>query len=377
MQTETQHALDSIKQSVELLKRHLNLEEARTRILKIEETSSAVGFWNDQKNAQNLMREKTMLENKIQSINDLENGLNDQLEMLQLANDEQDQELISEIEKAIKNLSVVAGKKQIETLLSGEADKNNCFVEIHPGAGGTEAQDWAAMLFRMYTRWAEQRGFKVEVIDETDGEEAGIKSATIRIIGDCSYGWMKTESGVHRLVRISPFDSSARRHTSFSSIWVYPEIDDNIEIDIEEKDLRIDTFRASGAGGQHVNTTDSAIRITHIPTNIIVQCQSDRSQHRNKATAMKMLRARLYELERSRIDLERSQDRKTKIGSGDRSERIRTYNFPQGRVTDHRINLTLYKLEEVLNGDLEEIINGLIAAERLEAITAYETNNEK
>ena len=362
MQTEIQHALDNIKQSIELLKRHLNLEEAQTRILRIEETSSAVGFWNDQKNAQNLMREKTTLENKIQSINDLENGLDDQLEMLQLANDEQDQELISEIEKAIKNLSVVAGKKQIETLLSGEADKNNCFVEIHSGAGGTEAQDWAAMLFRMYTRWAEQRGFKVEIIDETDGEEAGIKSATIRIIGDCSYGWMKTESGVHRLVRISPFDSSARRHTSFSSIWVYPEIDDNIEIDIEEKDLRIDTFRASGAGGQHVNTTDSAIRITHIPTNIIVQCQSDRSQHRNKATAMKMLRARLYEAELQKRENEATEGNSEKADNGWGSQ-IRSYVLhPYQMVKDLRTQVETGNTQAVLDGDIDEFIEAGLAA---------------
>ena len=362
MQAETQQALDAIKQTIELLKKHVNLEEALTRISQIEESSSEVNFWSDPKKAQNLMREKTMLENRIQNIGELENSLNDQLEMLQLASEEQDKELIDETEKAVRNLAIVAGKKQIETLLCGEADKNNCFVEIHSGAGGTEAQDWAAMLYRMYTRWAEQRGFRVEVIDEADGEEAGIKSATIRIIGDSTYGWMKTESGVHRLVRISPFDSSARRHTSFSSIWVYPEIDDNIEIAVEEKDLRVDTFRASGAGGQHVNTTDSAIRITHIPTNIIVQCQSDRSQHRNRATAMKMLRARLYEAELQKRENLITEGNAGKADNGWGSQ-IRSYVLhPYQMVKDLRTQVETGNTQAVLDGDIDEFIEAGLAA---------------
>ncbi len=362
MQAETYQALDAIKQTIELLKTHINLEEALIRISEIEQSSSEENFWNDQKTAQDLMREKTVLEARIKSIHELENGLNEQLEMLQLANEEQDKELITETEKVVQNLAIVAGKRQIETLLSGEADKNNCFVEIHSGAGGTEAQDWAAMLYRMYTRWAEQRGFRVEVIDETDGEEAGIKSATIRIIGDSTYGWMKTESGVHRLVRISPFDSSSRRHTSFSSIWVYPEIDDNIEIVIEEKDLRIDTFRASGAGGQHVNTTDSAIRITHIPTNIIVQCQSDRSQHRNRATAMKMLRARLYEAELQKRENLVTEGNSGKADNGWGSQ-IRSYVLhPYQMVKDLRTQIETGNTQAVLDGDIDEFIEAGLAA---------------
>ena len=362
MQAETQQALDAIKQSIELLKKHVNFEEALIRISKIEESSSEVNFWHDQKKAQNLMREKTLLETQLQSIGELENDLNEQIEMLQLANEEQDTEFIKETEKAVQNLAIIAEKKQRETLLSGEADKNNCFVEIHSGAGGTEAQDWAAMLYRMYKRWAEQRGFRVEIIDEAEGEEAGIKSATIRVVGDNSYGWMKTESGVHRLVRISPFDNSARRHTSFSSIWIYPEIDDNIEIDLEEKDLRIDTFRASGAGGQHVNTTDSAIRITHIPTNIIVQCQSDRSQHRNRATAMKMLRARLYEAELQKRENLITEGNAGKADNGWGSQ-IRSYVLhPYQMVKDLRTQVETGNTQAVLDGDIDEFIEAGLAA---------------
>ena len=362
MQAETQHSIDAIEQAIELLKKYVNWQKALDRISQIEESSSSTDFWTNQKNAQKLMREKTTLETQIQSIKEIEDGLTEQVEMLELANVEQDRDLIKETENAIQQLAVVAGKRQIAGLLSGEADKNNCFVEIHSGAGGTEAQDWAAMLLRMYMRWAERRGFKVEVIDEADGEEAGIKSATIRIIGDSSYGWMKIESGVHRLVRISPFDSSARRHTSFSSIWVYPEIDDNIEIDIEEKDLRVDTFRASGAGGQHVNTTDSAIRITHIPSNIIVQCQSDRSQHRNRATAMKMLRARLYEVELQKRENAATAGNANKADNGWGSQ-IRSYVLhPYQMVKDLRTQVETGNTQAVLDGDIDNFIEAGLAA---------------
>ncbi|MBT5573825.1 peptide chain release factor 2 [Alphaproteobacteria bacterium] len=362
MQAETQHSLDAIKQAIDLLKQHVDWQQALNRISEIEAKSSEPDFWNDQQTAQDLMREKTTLETQIQNIRELQDGLTEQLEMLELANDEQDEELIHETENSIKQLSLIAGKKQIASLLSGEADKNNCFVEIHSGAGGTEAQDWASMLLRMYIRWAEHRGFKVEVIDQADGEEAGIKSTTIRIAGDSSYGWMKTESGVHRLVRISPFDSSARRHTSFSSVWVYPEIDDNIDIEVEEKDLRVDTFRASGAGGQHVNTTDSAIRITHIPTNIIVQCQSDRSQHRNRATAMKMLRARLYELELQKRENAAIEGNASKAENGWGSQ-IRSYVLhPYQMVKDLRTQVETGNTQAVLDGDIDDFIEAGLAA---------------
>ena len=280
--------------------------------------------------------------------------------MIELGKAEGDSDIVSESEAALAALSETASRMEVETLLSGEADSNDCYIEVHAGAGGTESQDWTQMMQRMYLRWAEKKGYKASVIEQTNGDEAGLKSTTIEIKGHNAYGWGKTESGVHRLVRISPFDSNARRHTSFASVGCYPVIDDTIAIDVSESDVRIDTFRASGAGGQHVNTTDSAVRITHIPTNIAVQCQNQRSQHKNRAKAMLVMRARLFEAERQRVDDERAADRKSQVGSGDRSERIRTYNFPQGRVTDHRINLNLYKLGEVMEGSLDDVLGPLV-----------------
>jgi peptide chain release factor 2 len=244
---------------------------------------------------------------------------------------------------------------------------------VHAGAGGTESQDWAQMLLRMYTRWAEKHGFKIEYLEEQQGEEAGIKSATIQISGHNAYGWLKTEAGVHRLVRISPFDSNARRHTSFSSVQIFPVIDDSIKIDIKESDVRTDTMRSGGAGGQHVNKTESAVRVTHVPSGIVVMMQEDRSQHRNRAKALAVLRTRLYDFERHKQDAARAAERRGQVGTGDRSERIRTYNFPQGRVSDHRINLTLYKLPQILEGEaLGEIVDALVAHNQAEQLAAEE-----
>ena len=276
-----------------------------------------------------------------------------------MAEQENDKGLIDDAEKSIISLQEKSRIVQLEALLCGEVDGNNCFLEINAGAGGTESCDWANMVLRMYSRWANSRGFKTEVIEQSNGEEAGIKSTTIHIKGENAYGWAKTEQGVHRLVRISPFDSSARRHTSFCSVAVYPEIDDDINIEIKEKDLKIDTYRASGAGGQHINKTDSAVRITHLPSGLVVECQDDRSQHRNKAQAMSVLAAKIKDNQIQEQELKIASERKTLIGSGDRSERIRTYNFPQGRITDHRINLTLYKIDFIMDGDLNELIEAL------------------
>ena len=362
MQAETQHAVEAINAALSLLRTHIDVEASQARLAKLLEQIANPDFWNDQEIAQSVMQEKTYLENALNDLAKIEEGLAEQLDMIELGKEEGDQDIVAEAEAEIISLSIIAAKKQLESLLSGEADKNNCFLEIHPGAGGTEAQDWAAMLLRMYSRWAEARQFKLEVLEESDGDEAGIKSATLRVIGVNAYGWLKTESGVHRLVRISPFDSSARRHTSFASVWIYPEVDDNIEIEIAESDLRIDTYRASGAGGQHVNTTDSAIRITHVPTNIVVQCQSDRSQHRNRATALNMLKARLYELELQRRE-ESANDTnasKSDIGWGNQ---IRSYVLhPYQMVKDLRTQVETGNSQAVLDGDLDPFIEASLAA---------------
>jgi len=362
MQAEALAAIEAIKSAVELLRKHVGWDTALGRAAGLEAQISSPNFWDSQEIAQRVMREKTHLDQQIAAITELETQLQDQMDLIQLAEEENDTELVDEANAELARLAKIAEKKQLESLLSGEADANNCFIEIHPGAGGTEAQDWAAMLLRMYSRWAEARGFKLETIEESDGEEAGIKSATLRVTGVNAYGWMKTESGVHRLVRISPYDSSARRHTSFASAWVYPVVDDDIAIEVEDKDLRVDTYRASGAGGQHVNKTDSAIRITHIPTNIVVQCQNDRSQHRNRATAMNMLKARLYELELQKREQAANDaaSAKTDIGWGNQ---IRSYVLhPYQMVKDLRTNVEKGNANGVLDGDLDEFVEASLAA---------------
>jgi peptide chain release factor 2 len=278
-----------------------------------------------------------------------------------LGEEEGDTAIVAEAEAELGKIAEKLKKLELESLLSGEADGNDCFIEIHPGAGGTESQDWASMLLRMYMRWAEKAGFKMELVDEQSGEEAGIKSATIKVSGHNAYGWAKTESGVHRLVRISPFDSNARRHTSFASVWVYPVVDDTIEIDINEKDLRIDTFRASGAGGQHVNKTDSAIRITHLPTNIVVQCQTSRSQHKNRAEAYSMLRARLYEAELQKREEKANVLNATKTDNA-WGHQIRSYVLhPYQMVKDLRTAIETSDTQGVLDGDLETFMSAALA----------------
>ena len=307
------------------------------------------------------MQERTALEDQLTAIGRIEQELDDQLTMIELGEAEKDQAVVAEAEAALKKLRADVARRELEALLSGEADANDSYLEVHAGAGGTESQDWAAMLMRMYTRWAEQHGYKVEYIEETGGEEAGIKSATIQVKGRNAYGWLKTENGVHRLVRISPFDSNARRHTSFASVWVYPVIDDTIEIEINEKDCRVDTYRASGAGGQHVNKTDSAVRITHIPTGIVVSCQSERSQHQNRAKCWDMLRARLYEreLQARESAAQALESTKTEIGWG---RQIRSYVLqPYQMVKDLRTGVETSDTGGVLDGDLDAFMAAALA----------------
>ncbi len=309
------------------------------------------------------MRERDQLHRSLSNFEDLETELQEGILLLEMGEEEKDEAVIADAEAQLTALQKKAERLRLESLLSGEADDNDCYLEIHAGAGGTEAQDWALMLQRMYARWAESHDYKVEWIEESSGEEAGIKSCTIRISGLQAYGWLKTESGVHRLVRISPFDSSNRRHTSFASIWVYPVIEEDIDIEIEEKDLRIDTYRASGAGGQHVNRTDSAVRLTHQPTGIVVQCQNDRSQHRNRAQAMSMLKARLYELElRKREEAAQAQhEAKTEIGWGNQ---IRSYVLhPYQMVKDLRTGVEKGNAPAVLDGDIDAYLEAALAAE--------------
>jgi peptide chain release factor 2 len=311
--------------------------------------------------AQKLMRERQQLDDRIAAIKGLERDLADNIGLIELGEAEGEAAVVAEAEAALKALRTDAERRQIESMLSGEADGNNAYLEIHAGAGGTESQDWALMLMRMYTRWAEKNGYKVEILELHDGEEAGIKSATLLVKGESAYGWLKTESGVHRLVRISPFDSNARRHTSFASAWVYPEVDDSIEIEINESDVRTDTYRASGAGGQHINTTDSAVRLTHIPTGIVVQCQSERSQHKNRATAWKMLRARMYEaeLEKREAAAAATSASKTDIGWG---HHIRSYVLqPYQIVKDLRTGVESTSPQDVLNGDLGRFMEASLA----------------
>ena len=313
-------------------------------------------FWKDKFNSKNIVKEKKIYEDLISSFDISNNKLRELVELNQLALEEENFDIQKEVLQNIKNLEKLVKKNEIKCFLSNETDSLDCYIEIHAGAGGTESQDWADMLRRMYLKWSDSKKFKTELISEHKGEEAGIKSSTIQIQGDYVFGWLKKESGIHRLVRISPFDSGARRHTSFASVWVYPVLDENISVDILEKDLRIDTYRSSGAGGQHVNTTDSAVRITHLPTKIVVQCQNERSQHKNKETCMNMLKARLYDFEIKKKEKENlnTESSKSEIGWG---HQIRSYVLqPYQLVKDNRTNFESSSPEKILNGEIDDFL---------------------
>ena len=361
MPLETAEKIKILHKDIDLLKNNIDWDRSNSELKILIKTSEADGFWDDPKNAQNVMKEIKLKENMINLVNKINQDYHDLKDLIELAESENDSDLIKELNNSLDNLIKKSSKYKIETMFSNQNDFSNCFLEIHAGAGGTEAQDWALMLQRMYFRWAEKKGFKVKIIEESPGEEAGIKSSTLMFIGDYANGWTRTETGVHRLVRISPFDSSSRRHTSFASVWVYPETSEEIDITIDDKDLKIDTYRASGAGGQHVNKTDSAIRITHLPTKIIVQCQSDRSQHRNKAQALSMLKAKLYELELKKREEENEllSSSKNEIGWG---SQIRSYVLhPYNLVKDLRTNVETGNTVAVLDGELDQFINEALA----------------
>ena len=360
MKAETESLVSEIEKSLELLRQRLGWETAEHRLEEFNARSEDPDLWNDPAKAQVVMRERQKLVDGIDGYKALAQGLEDNVELIELGEAEGDDEVVTEAEEALRELRETAAAKEIEALLSGETDGNDAFLEIHSGAGGTESCDWAAMLARMYTRWAEARGYKIELQSETPGDEAGIKSATYQVRGPNAHGWLKTESGVHRLVRISPYDSQARRHTSFSSVWVYPVIDDTIEIDIPPNEIRIDTYRSSGAGGQHVNTTDSAVRITHIPTGIVVT-SSEKSQHQNRDIAMKALRARLYDIEMKKKTqaIQDAHDAKSDIGWG---HQIRSYVLqPYQMVKDLRTKVETSDTQGVLDGKLDSFMAAALA----------------
>jgi peptide chain release factor 2 len=360
MRAETQNTVAEIEKSLELLAQRMDYETAPHRLEEFNARVEDPNLWDNPENAQKLMRERQMLVDAIETYESIKTDLSDNIELIELGEMEEDEEVVSDAEEAIKKLGAKAAKKELEALLDGEADGNDTFLEINSGAGGTESCDWASMLARMYVRWAEKKGYTVELQSETAGEEAGIKSAAYKISGHNAYGWLKSESGVHRLVRISPYDSAAKRHTSFSSVWVYPVVDDNIEIEVNPSDIRIDTYRSSGAGGQHVNTTDSAVRITHIPTGIVVT-SSEKSQHQNRDIAMKALKSRLYqqELDRRNADINAAHEAKGDAGWGNQ---IRSYVLqPYQMVKDLRTNHETSDTKGVLDGDLDGFMAATLA----------------
>lgn len=361
MRAEGQAYIDRIQAALALVRQSLDWEQALRRLDELNARVQDPTLWDNPKDAQAVSREQKRLEDAVNTVNEISSEMADAVEFVEMGDAEGDEDVVKDGLASLEKLAARADADKVRALLSGEADGNDTYVEIHAGAGGTESQDWAEMLFRMYTRWAERRGFKVETVEYQAGDQAGLKSATILVKGENAYGYAKTESGVHRLVRISPYDSSARRHTSFSSVWVYPVIDDDIEIEINESDLKIDTYRASGAGGQHINTTDSAVRITHQPTGIVVASQSGRSQHKNKAEAMSMLKARLYEREMAEREAAASGEyqEKSEIGWG---HQIRSYVLqPYQMVKDLRTGVVSPSPDAVLDGGIDNFISAALA----------------
>ncbi|WP_102576612.1 peptide chain release factor 2, partial [Vibrio splendidus] len=344
--------LQDVSERTNILRGYLDYDARKERLEEVNAELEQPDVWNEPERAQALGKERSALEAVVETIDQLDQGVEDVEGLLELAVEEEDQETFDEIEPELAELEAKLEKLEFRRMFAGDHDASDCYIDLQSGSGGTEAQDWTSMMLRMYLRWADSKGFKTEVIEVSDGDVAGLKGATVRISGEYAYGWLRTETGVHRLVRKSPFDSSGRRHTSFASAFIYPEIDDNITIDINPSDLRIDVYRASGAGGQHVNTTESAVRITHVPTNTVVQCQNDRSQHKNKDQAMKQLRAKLFELEIQKQNAEKqaSEETKSDIGWG---SQIRSYVLDDSRIKDLRTGIENRNTQAVLDGDLD------------------------
>ena len=375
MDYETHKAFEDAKQTLSDLSESLDLEGRKKRIAEIDEIISAPDFWNNPEGGQAIMQEKKRLESKVDHYNNLAGKMGDLEVMIELAKEESDADLEQDIVDTLAEISKELDAFELETILNGDYDDNNAILSIHPGAGGTESQDWAEMLYRMYVRWAERHGYKVDVLDYLDGDEAGIKSVTLMISGENAYGYLKSEKGVHRMVRISPFDASGRRHTSFTAVEVMPEVENDTTIEIDDKDLKVDTYRSSGAGGQHVNKTESAVRITHIPTGIVVQCQNERSQIQNRATAMKMLTSRLVEekIKQQEAEIARLQGEQQEIGWG---SQIRSYVFhPYTLVKDHRTNFEKGNVNAVMDGEIDEFINAWLKQQAAKQL-AYNQQNK-
>ena len=368
---DAKYKLISMRADIDDLGSALRIDELKVTAEELDAQTLDPDFWSNQENSSKVLQKIKQTKDTIEGYESLKSRLEDAITLAEMAIEENDEAYVEEVQGELSAIAKEAEDKRIEILLSGEYDKNNAIVSFHPGAGGTEAQDWAQMLYRMITRWAERKGYKYKLIDWLDGDAAGIKSATIMVEGLNAYGYLKAENGVHRLVRVSPFDAAGRRQTSFASIEVMPEFDNIDKVEIRDEDIEVTAHRSSGAGGQHINKTDSAIRILHKPTGIVVECQEERSQFKNKDKALRMLRTILYDQkQREQADAIAS-DRRRQVGTGDRSERIRTYNFPQGRISDHRIGMTIYKLDYFLDGDIDEVVDALITSDQAEKMKNF------
>ena len=368
--------LNDLKPRLDGLKAAFLPQAALDELERLHAMAEAPGFWDDPARSQKAVMRTKQLEHKKEKYEGMCRSWDDLMTICEMALEENDDSMLEELKEGYARLEADMEEARLETLLTGEYDANNALLSFHAGAGGTEAQDWCYMLYRMYTRWAESHGYTYKILDYLDGDEAGLKSADIMIEGENAYGFLKGEAGVHRLVRISPFDAAGRRHTSFSAVEVIPEITDDVEVEIRPEDIEMQVYRSSGAGGQHINKTSSAVRLIHKPTGIVVSCQEERSQFQNREKCMMMLSSKLYQMEQERIESTVSSERRSQVGSGMRNEKIRTYNFPQSRVTDHRIGLTLYKIDAIMNGGLDEIIDALIAADQAEKLRRSEREQQ-